>query len=55
VLLFVDYNNFTQVAQKIKECIEEEPRAMVSQQFYVQHWWSRELEVFDKVLKAYFN
>jgi len=54
VIKMATYENFAQTAAEIIRCITDHPELMLKQQKFIQQWWSYELEVFDKVLRAFF-
>uniref|UniRef100_A0A6B2LHY0 Uncharacterized protein n=1 Tax=Arcella intermedia TaxID=1963864 RepID=A0A6B2LHY0_9EUKA len=53
-LLFENHAQFVQKVFTINDCISSDLGYMLEQQKFVAEWWSRELELFEKVLKAFF-
>jgi len=54
VIKMAMYGDFTRTAGEIIRCVTEYPELMLKQQKFIQQWWSYELEVLDKVLRAFF-
>uniref|UniRef100_A0A6B2LH79 Uncharacterized protein n=1 Tax=Arcella intermedia TaxID=1963864 RepID=A0A6B2LH79_9EUKA len=53
-LKFVEESEFSELLKRMDQCITEYHGIMQEQQIFIIQWWSKELESFEKVLKAFF-